>query len=65
VVSAVLLPSDDPEVAASRYYTADQRALELARAARFSPSSQLAIGRLIFDWRTVAPPATNSPAAAP
>jgi hypothetical protein len=62
VVSAVLLPSDNPEVAASRYNTADQRALELARAARFSPSSQLTIGRLIFDWRTVAPPATNSTA---
>jgi hypothetical protein len=63
VVSAVLLPSDDPEVTASHYDAADQRALELARAARFSPSSQMTIGRLIFDWRTDAPPATNSPAA--
>jgi hypothetical protein len=65
VVSAVLLPPDDSEVAASHYDAADQRALELARAARFAPSSRLAIGRLIFNWRTVAPPATNSPAAAP
>ena len=63
VVSAVLLPPDDPEVAASHYDVADQRALELARAARFAPSSRLTIGQLIFDWRTVAPPATNSPAA--
>jgi hypothetical protein len=65
VVSAVLLPPDDPADAASHYDAADQRALELARAARFSPSSRLAIGQLIFNWRTVAPPATNSPAAAP
>jgi hypothetical protein len=65
VVSAVLLPPDDSEVAASQYDAADRRALELARAARFAPSSRLAIGRLIFNWRTGAPPATNSPAAAP
>ena len=65
VVSAVLLPPDDPEMAASHYDVPDQRALELARAARFAPSSHLTIGQLIFDWRTVAPPATNSPAAAP
>ena len=56
VVSAVLLPPDDPVEAASHYDAADQRALELARAARFSPSSRLTtVGQLIFDWRTVAP----------
>jgi len=59
VVSAVLLPANnsgevhDPE--------ADQRALELARAARFAPASDLTIGKLIFNWCTVAPPATNAP----
>ncbi len=65
VVSAVSLPSDNPEATASHYAAADQRALELARAARFSPSSQMTVGRLIFDWRTVAPPATNTTSAAP
>ena len=64
VVSAVLLPPDDPEMAASHYDVADQRALELARTARFSPSLRLTIGQLIFNWRTVPPHATNSPAAA-
>jgi hypothetical protein len=60
VVSAVLLPANnsveihDPE--------ADQRALELARAARFAPGPRLALGKLIFNWHTVAAPATNAPA---
>ena len=63
VVSAVLLPPDNP--GETHDSDADQHALELARAARFSPSSNLTIGQLIFDWRTVPPPATNSPAAAP
>jgi hypothetical protein len=62
VISAVLLPPDNPgEV---HYDAADQRALELARGLRFSPSSRLTFGQLIFNWRTIAPPATNSPAAA-
>jgi hypothetical protein len=65
VISAVLLPPDDPVEAANHYDDADQRALDFARAARFSPSSRLTIGRLIFNWRTVALPATDSPAAAP
>ncbi len=65
VVSAGLLPPDDPGEAASHYDAADQRALELARAARFSPAARPAMGQLIFDWRTVAPAATNSPGAAP
>ena len=38
-------------------------ALELARAARFAPGPDLTLGKLIFNWRTVAPPATNAPAA--
>jgi hypothetical protein len=62
VVSAVLLPSDNSLEALSHYNAADQRALELARAARFTPSPGLTIGRFIFDWHTIAPPATNAPA---
>ena len=63
VFSPVLLPPDNPgEVHDS---DADQRALELARGLRFAPASRPAFGQLIFDWRTVAPSATNSPAAAP
>jgi len=65
VVSAVLLPSDNSLEALSHYDAADQRALELARAARFAPAPRLTIGRMIFTWRTVPPPATNSPAASP
>ena len=65
VVSAVLLPSDNSLEVLGHYDAADQRALELARAARFAPASHLTIGQLIFNWRTVPPPATNSPAAPP
>jgi hypothetical protein len=61
VVSAVLLPSDNPSEAASHYDVADQRALELARAALFAPSPSLTIGRLVFDWHSVAPATTNAP----
>ena len=59
VVSAVLLPSDDSDEI--RDADADQRALELARAARFAPAFGLTLGNLIFGWRTVVPPATNAP----
>jgi len=55
VVSVVLLSS-------SKLDAANQRALELVRAARFAPSSGMTIGRFIFDWRTVALPVTNVPA---
>jgi hypothetical protein len=65
VVSAILLPPDDPGEVTGHYEAADQRAFELARALRFSPSSRSTVGLLVFDWRTVAPPATNPPAAAP
>ena len=60
VVSAVLMPSANPGEVQDA--DADQRALELARAARFAPAPGLAIGRLIFDWCTVALPVTNAPA---
>jgi len=65
VVSAVLLPPANPGDAASQFATADQRALELARRLRFEPAPRLTVGQMNFDWRTVAPPATNSPAAVP
>jgi hypothetical protein len=65
VVSAIVLPSDNSLEALSHYDAADQRALELARAARFAPAPRLTIGQMIFTWHTVPPPATNSPAASP
>lgn len=61
VVSAVLLPPyNTSEV---RDTDADQLALELARAARFASGPDLTLGELIFNWRTVATPATNAPTA--
>ena len=55
---------------------ADQRALELAKAARFSPLppsgkaaasplGRLSLGTLIFEWHTVPRAATNAPTANP
>lgn len=62
VVSAVLLP---PEIPGEVHYdAADQRALELARGLRFTPSSHLTVGFLIFNWRTVPPSGTHLPVAA-
>ncbi len=60
VVSAILVPSDNSLEALSRYDAADQCALELARAARFAPAPHLTIGRMIFTWHTVPPPATTN-----
>jgi hypothetical protein len=58
VVSAVLLPPENSLEAAGHYDAADQRALELARALRFTPSSQFSFGRIIFNWHTVPPSAS-------
>jgi TonB family protein len=58
VASTVLLES-------SGYKDADDKALELARTARFTPSSQLTLENLIFNWRTVPLAATNLPATTP
>jgi TonB family protein len=61
VISTVLLSP-------SGYDAADQRALELARAARFAPASRLTVGRMIFNWRTAPPPPSRdsgTPAASP
>jgi len=52
VLSDVLLGS-------SEYDVADQKALELARKARFIPEPGLMFGELIFNWHTVA--TTNAP----
>lgn len=61
VVSAVLLtPHNSSEV---RDAEADERALELARAARFAPGPEVTFGRLIFKWCTVPLPGTNGPTA--
>ena len=57
VVSAILLPPDNGFTAADYYDAANQRALEIARALRFAPSSSLTFGRIIFNWHTV--PLTN------
>ena len=65
VVSAVLIPPDFRAGAAAQYDPANQRALAIARAARFAPSSRLAVGQMIFNWRTVTPPSTNAPARLP
>jgi hypothetical protein len=59
VISAVLLPSKNPGEIHDA--DADQRALDLARAARFASAPSLTVGQLIFDWHTVAPVATNAP----
>ena len=63
VVSAILLPSNGT-ARADRYDVADQRALELARSARFAPGAGLTVGTLTFNWRTVPPPAP-APVPAP
>jgi TonB family protein len=55
VVNAVLLEASGPEFA-------DTNALALARRLRFAPAPRPTFGQLIFNWRTVPPPATNSPA---
>ena len=58
VASTVLLES-------SGYKDADDKALDLARAARFAPSAQLTLENLIFNWRTVPLAGTNLPATSP
>ena len=46
VVSVVLLESSD-------YATADQKALALAKTARFAPGSGSTLGEFLFNWHTV------------
>ncbi len=61
VISAVVLPLDNPLEAAGHDDGADRRALELARAVRFAPAPRLTFGRLIFNWHTVPLTSTNEP----
>jgi hypothetical protein len=65
VVSAVLLPSENSIEAAGRAAIGDTTALQIALKLRFAPSSQLTLGKLIFNWHTVPIAATNAPAASP
>ena len=65
VVSAVLIPPDNRAGAAAQYDPANQRALAIARTARFASSSHPTVGQMIFNWRTVTPPTTNMPASPP
>jgi hypothetical protein len=65
VFSAILLPPDDAVEFGGHPDVGDTNALRIARSLRFAPSSRLTVGELIFNWRTVPPPATNPPAAAP
>lgn len=60
VVSAVSLPLNSPSKNEIRYDDADQRALEISRSLRFAPAAHLTIGTVIFNWRTVPLPETNS-----
>jgi hypothetical protein len=55
VVSTVLLPPDSGFTAADQYEKADQRALEIARALRFTRAASPAFGHVIFNWHTVPP----------
>jgi hypothetical protein len=63
VVSAVLLSSSGNAPADPHAVTPDQRALALARTARFAPGPDLTLGELIFKWCTIPLPATNNPGA--
>ena len=67
VISAVLLPADYGFESANRDDAADQEALNLARAARFSPARELTVGQIIFNWHAVplAVGETNLPPAQP
>ena len=66
-LSAVLLASGSGLTQAD----ADQKALELARTARFeavkaqNPAAGLSLGTLIFEWQTVLAPSTNTPPVTP
>jgi hypothetical protein len=69
VVSAILLAPDAGYETAPHDDLADQRALEIARAARFAPASRTTLGQIIFTWHTVpvppAAPAGANPAPRP
>lgn len=60
VVSAVLLPVNNTMEAAGRADVADEKALQFARALRFSPAPGATFGELIFNWLPVPMTATNA-----
>ena len=62
VVSDILL---DQDLSGSGLPDADQKALEIARGLHFTPATHPTFGVIIFNWRTVPVPATNSPAVTP
>jgi hypothetical protein len=76
VVSVILLRPGGGAMDASQR-DADQLALDLAKTLRFEPVPRdgadpalnpavgLSWGRIIFEWHTVPPPATNAPATTP
>jgi hypothetical protein len=61
VVSAVLLPPNSAAEAGGRVDMADEKAIQLARALRFSPAPGTTFGELIFNWLTVPSADTNAP----
>ena len=66
VLSAVLLPPDYGLESATRNPQADQTALRIAIAARFSPAPQTFVGQMIFNWHAIPlPPAAPASAPAP
>ena len=61
VVSAVLLPSENPLETLGRADQGDTNALAIARRLRFAPSPRPTLGELIFTWHTVPLVETNAP----
>lgn len=62
LISAVVLPSDNPIEAAGRADIGDSNALIFARSLHFAPATQITIGQIIFNWHTVPVISTNAPA---
>jgi hypothetical protein len=63
VVSAVLLPSDNPLEALGRADIGDTNALAFALGLRFAPAAEPAFGEVIFNWHIIPIPlaSTNAP----
>jgi hypothetical protein len=61
VISEVLLPPSAMQETTVRPAVGDKKALQIARALRFSPATLPTFGELVFDWLTVPLAATNAP----
>jgi len=63
-ISAVLLASG---IRLPLQGETDKKALEIAKAAQFEPTAAgtVTVGTMTFEWQTVPPPSTNSPAEIP